>query len=151
MQGLKHLVECNCVLPQFASRPSPPFHQFIVFSIVDEDDRVVPKYAQCNNCGVLHHVVDIHKSEVLAGKENANALVSVEDIKLSLSKEIVDVLTKYNVDLASWEQAQFIIDNERWGEHVVLASEVVNGQRVGKYLQILGRALLKVSTFTAGA
>lgn len=148
MNGCKHLIECNCVLPQFTRQENPPFHKFTVFSVLDDDDKVVIKFAQCPSCGVIHRVVDVCKSEIIVGREQLSSLITVDDIKLSLSKELCDVLTKHSVDLPTWEHAQFIVENERWGEFVMLVSETVNGTKQGKRLRILGRSIFKVDTFS---
>ena len=64
MNGFKHLVQCHCVLPQFRRRPEPVFHLFVVFSVLGNDDKVEPKYAECNNCGAVHHVTEVGQSEI---------------------------------------------------------------------------------------
>ena len=80
--GIKHLIECHCVLPQFRNRLDAVYHRFVVFSIIDADDNMVPKYAQCNNCGVIHKVIDVMTSEVALGNDNDAAVISIDDIKL---------------------------------------------------------------------
>ena len=64
MQGFKHLVQCHCILPQYRKMKDPVFHKFVVFSTIDKKDNVEPKNVQCNNCGVIHKVFDICKSEI---------------------------------------------------------------------------------------
>ena len=82
--GIKHLVSCHCVLPQFRKMKNPIFHKFVVFSKL-ENDNVVPKIAKCNNCGVLHKVIDICKSEFIHGHEDSvRSIVQVDYIKLPL-------------------------------------------------------------------
>ena len=46
MNGIKHLIECQCILPQFKKRENPPYHKFVVFSIIDDVDEVLEKFAQ---------------------------------------------------------------------------------------------------------
>ncbi len=46
MFGLKHMVECNCILPQYRNQTPAVFHQFVVFSIINRDDELQPDYAQ---------------------------------------------------------------------------------------------------------
>lgn len=147
-RGYKHLVECRCVLPQFKSQKEPPRHKFVVFSIADENDVIEHKFAQCNNCGLVHKVVDICKSEIQAGKENASSILSIDDIKVSLPKDLVVILDKYRVELPGWEQAAFIIENKEWGNFIVLEQEEDGGTKHGKYVRILGESFYKVENFS---
>ena len=66
--GQKHLIKCRCVLPQFKKLDNPPVHKFVVFSALNEEGNVVTKYAQCNNCGVIHKVTDLCTSEIIPGR-----------------------------------------------------------------------------------
>jgi len=145
--GQKHLIKCRCVLPQFKSQQDPPTHQFIVFSIINDDGICIPKYSQCNNCGTLHKVTDICKSDILIGKEYIKSLITVEDIKSSLHTNVVSILESNNVDIATWEAVQFVLENKRWGEIVVLSTDVEGDEIHGKYIRILGETLFKVESF----
>lgn len=111
------------------------------------DDVVDPKYAQCNNCSVVHKVVDICKSEILNGKENMPSIISIEDIKVSLPQNLVSILERSEADLPSWEQAAFIFENKLWGEIVVLNQETDQNSKQGKYVRLLGDSFFKVDTF----
>lgn len=147
IKGQKHLIPCRCILPQFRKLPEPIFHQFVVFSILD-DDKLRPKIVQCLNCGILHKVTDLCSSSILDGKENSQALVTISDIKSSLSESLAAVLETHDADLASWEAVKFIVDNQRWGDLVVLTSDLIDDLRQGKYVRILGESLFKIDTFT---
>ena len=147
MQGIKHLVACRCILSQFKRVPDPPQHRFVVFSIIDDDDVVRPKLVCCNNCGVVHKVSNLTRSEILPGKEDIKSVVTIDDIKVSLPDKLVGVLESHSADLASWEAAQFIVENKRWGEFIVLSTEVEEGVRHGKLIQILGENMFKVEQF----
>lgn len=146
--GLKHLIRCRCVMPQFKNLPEPPVHQFVVFSIVDDSDVVKSKFSQCNNCGVIHKVIDICKSEIIQSRESMGSLINIDDIKPSLPQNLVAILESNGADLATWEASQFIFENEKWGEFVVLNSDAESGLRQGKYVQIIGKNLFKVGTFS---
>lgn len=148
MQGLKHLVNCRCILQQFKLRKNPPSHCFVVFSIIGDDNKVIPKHTQCNNCGIIHKIVDICKSEILEGKEQAKSIVTLDDIKFSLHPNFAGVLESNSADIATWEYVKFLVDNKMWGSSVVLASETENDSRTGKILIVLGEALLKVESFS---
>lgn len=147
-QGIKHLVTCRCILPQFQESVDPPFHQFVAFSVVDGNDQVSVKYAQCPACGIIHKVVDICKSEIMAGRENLSSIMTVEDIKMGLPEKLTATLEKHDVDYATWEQVKWIFDNEKWGQHVVLSSDIVEGLKQVKYLRILGQGLFQMNSHT---
>ena len=147
MQGIKHLIECHCMLPQYKNRPDPVFHKFIVFSIIDDSDTVIPKYAQCNNCGIVHKIIDICKSEIITGKEELKSLPIIDDIRFSLSEDIQRILDSYNADLPSWEHVQFIIENKVKGSHVVLTSDIMEDEIQGKMLIFDDKGKIKIETF----
>lgn len=147
-QGFKHLIRCRCILPQFKNLTEPLAHQFVVFSVIDDDDHPIVKFAQCNNCGIVHKVIDICRSEIITNRETMPSLLTIEDIKHNLPQNIVSILEANDVDIATWEAVQFIHDNKRWGEFIVLSSDIESGTWQGKYLQLLGESLFKVETFT---
>lgn len=146
--GLKHLITCRCVLPQFKRMQDPPLHQFTVFSVINDDGLVEPKFAQCNNCGIVHKVIDICRSEVVSGREAMESIVKIDDIKLSLPPKLVMVLEANDVDLPGWEAAQFALENKQWGSFVVLRTDEESGVRAGKYVRILSESMFKVESFT---
>lgn len=146
--GMKHLVTCRCVLPQFKRMPTPPQHQFIVFSVIEDDGTVRPKLVQCNNCGIVHKIVDVCKSNVVNGKEALASIVTIDEIKASLPPRLAEILTTNDVDLPTWEAAQFIIESKSWGQFVVLGTDVDENVRQGKYLRILGENMFKIEPFT---
>lgn len=148
MRGQRHLLKCRCVLPQFKGGLNPPQHQFVVFSVVKDDDSVILKYSQCNNCGLIHKVTDICTSDVLPGKEAMGSIVGIDDIKLSLPSNLVDILERHNCDLPTWEQAQFILENKQWGNFIILAQEEDAGTKQGKYARIMSETFFKIETFT---
>lgn len=144
---IKHLVECNCILPQFFERSNPPFHRFVVFSVINQNGEVVPSYAQCNNCGVIHRVNEINSSKILP-KESSGLLPKVSEIKHGMPKEIIDIIEAYNPDINTWQEARFIWENELWGRNVILTKEEEENTFMIKYLRILGQNLFKVETST---
>ena len=146
MQGIKHLVECHCVLPQFRNSPKPVYHRFVVFSIIDDSNTIVPKHAQCNNCGVIHNVVDICKSEIYHGKE-VGAIMEKKDISLMLPDSIINILESYDCDIATWENALFILQNTQWGEHIVLTRNEEESEIHGKILKFYGAGQYRIEPY----
>ena len=146
-EGVKHLVECHCILPQFRKVEPQIFHKFVVFSII-EDDVVEPKFVQCNNCGIVHKIIDICKSEIVAGLENSNAVTRLDEVKTSIPDHIGSLLEKSNCDLATWENVQFLLDNNDNGFEVVIAKEENAGLIQAKLLVVddKGKARIKTAT-----
>ena len=147
MRGHKHLIKCRCVLPQFKGRTDAVPHQFVVFSTLDDNDVPIKKYCQCNNCGVIHKVTDVCKSEIMSGKESMSSMVNISDIKPSLPQNLIDILERSGSDLPTWEHAQFVIENKRWGDVVVLAQEEESGIKQIKYVRIMSETFFKVENF----
>jgi|SRR3990167_1479235 len=144
--GLKHLVECHCVLPQFRDRRDPPYHRFVVFSVID-DDVVVPKSVACNNCGVVHVVFDVSKSRIALGDDDTSAVMSIADITHSLPQNVVELLRAYNAGLPTWEEAAFIHETAAWGSHVLLTTKD-DGTRVeGKMLVFVSQGAVKIEPY----
>lgn len=150
MEGIKHLIECQCVLPQFRNANPPVYHKFVVFSVVNDSDSVINKVAQCNNCGILHKVFEIGKSEILTGDEDGtSSVLTKEDIKMMLPSNVSNVLENYSADLPTWEQCLFIVENKRWDTAVVVSREVNedNGTSKGKIMRIAEGGGIKLETF----
>lgn len=147
--GQKHLIECNCILPQYKNRPDPVFHKFVVFSIIDPDDKVREKLAECPVCGIVHRVTEIGVSEITT-KESARSIRRIEDIKYTMPENVVGVLEANHCDLATWEEAEFIIENKLWGHYVILSSEQMDENTHGKLLHFMGpnAGMIKVEAFS---
>ena len=141
--GVKHHVQCRCVMRQYVGKPSPPTHQFAVFSVIDDDGNVQQSYAQCNNCGIVHKIIEINKSKILAN-EDLKSSITVDDIKQTMNEKYASILEKYDVDLATWQQVSFILKNELWGSVVVLTKEKFESDVNVKLLHVIGKTLLKI-------
>ena len=154
VNGFRHLVKCRCFLPQFRELEDPPLHEFPVFSIVESDDEiedsdnVIVKYSQCPNCGIIHKVIDICES-IVVDKENLSSIVTVDDVKVSLDEKLIEILEKYESDIAKWEHAKFIIENELWGSFINLTSETdrKSGLKQGKYIKFLKLGLYTIEPY----
>jgi len=147
--GQKHLIKCRCVLPQFktSTNPESKQHKFVVFSEVN-DDVVKQKFSQCNNCGLIHKVTDICTSEIMSGKEFMSSIMTIEDIKPGMNSSLVSILERYQCDLPTWEQVQYTIENKRWGDFIILTSDIEDDTKTVKYVRILGETLFKVDFHT---
>lgn len=147
MKGIKHLIECHCVLPQYRKNKSPPYHQFVVFSIVDASDTAISKHAACNNCGVIHNVIDVCKSEILLGQE-VGAIMTMKDCSMMLPSGISQMLETYGCEVPDWEHALFILQNEKWGDFIIInREETESGDLAGKTLNFYGPGNYRLEPF----
>jgi hypothetical protein len=147
MKGLKHLVECHCVLPQYRKRKEPPYHSFVVFSLLDDSDTAIPKHARCNNWGVIHNFIDLCKSEILAGQE-VGAVMTTEDCGMMLPSGVKQMLETYGCDVPDWEHALFILQNEKWGDFIIIhREETETGDLTGKILKFNGPGNYRLEPF----
>lgn len=117
MNFTRHLVECHCTLKIFQNRSKPIYHKFPVFSLLDNDGNIDTKYVACNNCGAIHEVNDICKSEIKWGSDSLQGLVtSKEDILFNLKSNkkdtAIEILEKYDCDVSVWEAVEFCIENK---------------------------------------
>ena len=90
-RGVKHNIQCLCVLPQYRKTKDPPYHEFVVFSVIDDSDTVEEKYAQCNNCGAIHKIIDLCRSEIATDRAEL-VILTKEDIKLMKETQLMKVL-----------------------------------------------------------
>ncbi len=144
-EGIKHLIECHCVLPQYRNLETPIFHKFVVFSVVD-DDIVEPKFVQCNNCSIVHKITDICKSEIVAGLEFSNAVTRLDEVQQGLPDNIASILEKANCDLATWENVAFLIETSLDGFEVPIAKEESGNLTQVKLLTVDKQGKAKVKT-----
>ena len=147
MKGIKHLIQCHCILPQYKNSKEPVFHKFPVFSILDESDTVIVKYSDCNNCGAVHKVYDICKSELIVGRDATTTTLKKEDFKMSLPQSLYELLGQYNKEICDYEYAQFVIDNEDWNTSVVLTREELDSHIQGKILRFVGKEKFRVESY----
>ena len=147
LEGIRHLIECHCVLPQYRNKNPPVFHKFIVFSAIN-DDQVQKKLAQCNNCGILHRIVDICKSEIVHGLEEGSSLRSIEDLKVSFPQRLSDFLVTQKLDISTWEFIEFLIDNKLEKDVVINKTEAGDITQL-KILQINADGTFKVRNETS--
>jgi hypothetical protein len=143
---VKHLVECNCVLTQFKHVEPPKWHHFVVFSEIDETGAIIPSFSQCNNCGLIHKVIEVGTSTILQ-RDDLPSLTTIEDVKSGMPSALAAILSKHGCDLPTYQEVAFILEHKMWGQSAILTKEVLDGFVVGKYITILGDTLWKVNSF----
>jgi hypothetical protein len=147
-EGVKHLIKCRCILPTMKKMVDPPFHSFVVFSIIDENGTMVPKNATCNNCGVLHHVDEVCKSKILSESEGSESELTIDDVSIFLPDSVNSVLSSYNAQLADYEHIKFMIEENNIDGWVILSSELNEGRRSGKILKYKGGNKFEIEPFS---
>lgn len=148
-KGVKHLLQCHCVLPQYKNMAEPVFHQFMVFSIIDlESDTVIPKFSECNNCGAVHKVIDFCKSEIVVGREDMRSQLSIDDIQHSIPSALFELLESYDKEIPDFEHAQFILENESWDDYIVLTREEIEDYVQGKLVRFISNEKFRVESYT---
>ena len=73
-------------------------------------------------------------------------MTTIDDIKISLPEKVCDVLEKNKCDISVWENVDYILQNELWGQKVSLTRDQVNESIVTKFLRIDGENKLKIET-----
>jgi hypothetical protein len=149
MNAVKHTVECHCVLPQYRDRKDPVYHKFVVFSELDaQADTVLPSYSQCNNCGTVHKVYDICKSEIIAGKDESATVEKLSDVAMSLPTNLVELFESYSLEVSDYMMARYILDNKVWDATIVLSKEQEDDKTNGKILRFLENGRFRVESFS---
>ena len=144
---VKHLIECKCVLPHLQEIDPIIWHKFIVFSALEIGTaNIVPSYAQCNNCGVIHKVTEVGTTELLR-KEEMRSLPSIEDLEMELPEKLASVLKRHECEIHVWQEAKFIVENKLWGRFIVLTKENEGSTVIGKALMIFGTSMFKIENF----
>lgn len=147
VRGVKHLVACRCILPTMKNRPNAPVHKFIVFSI-QQDDKVIEKMVTCNNCGIVHKVFEVCKSEIIHNLEGTNSSLTIEDLSVQLPETVVKLLSSYEKDLPDYEHVKFMLDENKIGNFVVLTQEFNEGRKSGKVLKYKGKGKFEIEPFS---
>lgn len=127
---------------------NPPFHKFIVFSVVEPLPKIdlIPHYASCPNCGAIHKVEEVGVSTILR-KEVMTSIREIEEIEMSLPPNVSAILKKNECPRHVWEETEFVLENELWGRRIILAKEKQeDGSMNVKTLFIVGSNLFKVES-----
>ena len=98
------------------------------------------------NSFIINEIVKKIKSKIQIG----GGIRTIDDIKLSLPNDIVDLLNSYSCLLPTWEQAEFIFQEQDWGAEIVLTREELDEIVTGKLLKIENGTAFKVESFMIG-
>ena len=143
----RHLVECHCILPIYKNKDPVVYHKFTVYSKIDDNSgKVVPKYVNCNNCGVTHHITELCKSEIKIGKEDIASVRTINDIKISIPEKLVRILEEHNAQIDIYEEVEDIIENDLYPSSIVISREIIGDDQNFKILNLLSPNKCKIMT-----
>lgn len=144
MPGIKHLIDCHCVLPLYRDSQKIIFHKFPVYSKIKKDGSLIEKLVKCNNCEAVHLVNEICKSTIQPGKDQTNVTLSKEDMSFMLSDKLVSLLEKTDSDISTWEHVLDVIEEKRWKENIVIKREIIDEKEHVKILNMTSENKFKV-------
>ncbi|MAG26179.1 hypothetical protein CMI47_11510 [Candidatus Pacearchaeota archaeon] len=124
------------MLPQFKGKKDPVFHKFVVFSQFNDNSEIIPKIAACNNCGVIHNIIDFCRSELYYGTDDTASIITKDDLKHNIPDDITKLLIDHNCDLATWEHVCFIYENNKYDEQIIIAKNRIMGSTQIKIVTI---------------
>ena len=146
MPGIKHLIQCHCILPQYRKMKDPLFHKFIVYSKINIRGEIEEKIAKCNNCNIYHKVNEICKSELLQDYDGINFIISIDDIEDQLPDNISKVLKKNNCDLPTWENILDIYQSSIFDVPVVISRNTIENSTYVKSLTFIDKGNIKIDS-----
>jgi hypothetical protein len=136
MIGYRHLIECHCVLQVYKDKKPTVYHQFLVYSKVNNKGKIVSRYANCNNCGVTHFIYEVCKSEIKTGKEDISSIRNIDDIKISLPDKLTKILDDNQCDITLYENIEDVIDQKIYPFHTTIKREIIDDEHHVKVLEI---------------
>jgi len=145
MTGQRHLIECHCVLPLYKKKKPVKYHKFAVYSKFDnKTGKVIPKYVNCNNCGITHLVNELCRSQIIIGKEDILSVRTIKDISVSLSPILNKILEDYNATVDVYEEVEEIIDLRKYPSNIIIKREIIEEEESIKLLQINEHNKIKI-------
>lgn len=144
--GHKHLVECHCILPVYKNSIPRIYHKFSVYSRLDDDGGIVPKYANCNNCGILHDIYEICKSNIKIGKEDIGSVTTIDEIALSFPEKLNKILEKYTCTIDVYEEIEHVLEDKIFPTEIILSREIIEDEHHVKIIEITGGEKFKIKS-----
>lgn len=143
----RHAIRCRCILNQQKNQDNPKPFTFLTCSLI-EDDVLIQSYVECQNCGILHKVTDICKSEIISKSDLSGVVQTIDELKASIPDKILNVMKPYQneLDISCFQQVNLILEHSLWGERVLLKSDFIDNNKMVKYMRILAPTLVKVET-----
>ena len=147
MAGQRHLIDCHCILPIYKNAASVVYHKFAVYSKINESSgKVIPKYVNCNNCGITHLVDELCKSKIQPGKEDMTSIRSIEEIELSLPNKLIKFLKQYNSTIDVLEEIEDIFNEEQFPKSIIIKREIIDETYNVKILNLINSERFTISS-----
>ena len=146
MSGIKHLVECHCILPQFRKRENLIYHKFPVYSKLDEHENIIHKFVSCNNCEAVHKIIDVCKSEIISGMDDVKLGITEEEISHMLPDNVRKVLYDNQCNIATYEQILDQIECKEWNIPVILSRKIINDSTHVKTFTLIEKDKFKIDS-----
>jgi len=147
MSGQRHLIDCHCILPIYKNSDPVVYHKFAVYSKLDEKTgKVIPKYVNCNNCGITHVVEEFCKSKIQKGKEDITSIRNIYEIEISLPEKLVKFLKQYNSTIDIFEEVEDVFNNKLFPRNIVIKREIIAESYNLKILNLMSEEKFTVSS-----
>lgn len=160
IDGQRHLIECRCALPQYQNHTPVIFHKFTVFSTFEFDESHYgdlenepaytfnESYARCNNCGILHRIIDFCRSEFVNDEETTAAFLSTSDMEFMIPEAICNLLKTYDSPQYVWEEVLFTVTQRKFDRRIILDSKRDGDNIVGKFLVFSDTGVPRIEMFS---
>jgi hypothetical protein len=123
------------------------YHKFPVYSKFNiKNGNVISKYINCNNCGITHQVYELCRSKIVVGKEETNAVRSINDISLNIDTKIIKILNEYACQVDVYEEIEDILENKIFPSSVIIKREVIDENNIVKVLTINEKDYYKITS-----
>ncbi len=146
MIGHKHMIECHCILPIYKDTKPTIYHKFITYSKIDGGGKIIPKYVNCNSCGITHYVYEICKSDIKVGKEDIKSIRTIEDLSLGLPDKLVEILEKHDCAIEDYELVEDILDHEIFPAELIINREIIDEEHHIKLLKMYSMKKFKIES-----
>lgn len=149
---VKHIVECNCVLPMFYQQLQQGlrvFYRFPVFSEIYNDGSIKPSFAECDHCGAILKVVEVGQVE-RTKKEETQFISTKEELQQNLPEKLIELLSAFKLPLITWQEVEFLMRKKIYQRNVILTKEENDGVIVGKHLSIKSETIWRIEKFRFG-
>lgn len=95
---------------------------------------------------MIHKIIEVGITSTMK-KDSLLSLPTIDELKSNLPEKLQLELGKYNLPLPTYQELNFVFSNQCWGKTVILSKEIIDEFTVGKFIQIFGPSLWKISPF----
>ena len=147
ISGQRHLIECHCILPIYKNAKTQIYHKIAVYSMFNEQTgKVIPKYVNCNNCGITHYVTEYCKSEIQIGKEDITSIRSVLEVEIGLPEKLTKFLKQYSPTIDILEEVEHVFNNQLFPKGIIIKREIIDEKHNIKILNLINEQRFTISS-----